>query len=61
MVTVNLLVNAEINAMHMAINGLTTTLKYGAFCNDILLRAATAKNALAANVAKGNQLRDCRF
>jgi len=47
-----LLVNAEIKAMHTTINGWTTTLKYGAFGNDILLRAASAKDALAANVAE---------
>ena len=50
--TAYLIVNAEIKAMHTTSNGWTTTLKYGAFSNDILLRAASAKDALAANVAK---------
>jgi hypothetical protein len=50
--TAYLLVNAEIKAMHTTNNGWTTTLKYGAFGNDILLRAASAKDALAANVAE---------
>ncbi|MGA2489014.1 MAG: hypothetical protein ABSF99_02335 [Anaerolineales bacterium] len=47
-----LLVNAEIKSMHTTFNGWTTTLKYGTFGNDILLRAASAKDALAANVAE---------
>jgi hypothetical protein len=51
-ITSNLLVNAEINAMHTAVNGWTTTLKYGAYGNDILLRAACAKDAPAANLAE---------
>jgi hypothetical protein len=50
--TAYLIVNAEIKAMHTTVNGWTTTLKYGAFGNDILLRAASAKDALAANVAE---------
>ncbi len=50
--TAYLLVNAKIDAMHTTVNGWTTTLKYGAFGNDILLRAACAKDALAANVAE---------
>jgi hypothetical protein len=50
--TAYLIVNAEIKAMHTTSNGWTTTLKYGAFSNDILLRAASAKDAFAANVAK---------
>jgi hypothetical protein len=49
--TANLLVNVEINAMHTTANGWTTSLQYGAFGNDIFLRAASAKDALAANVA----------
>jgi hypothetical protein len=50
--TAYLLVNAEIKAMHTTSNGWTTTLQYGAYGNDILLRAASAKDALAANVAE---------
>jgi hypothetical protein len=49
-VTSNLLVNAEINAMHTTVNGWTTTLKCGAFGNGILLRAACAKDIPAANL-----------
>jgi hypothetical protein len=50
--TAYLLVNAEIKAMHTTINGWTTTLKYGALGNGILLRAACARGAFAANVAE---------
>jgi hypothetical protein len=49
-VTANLLINAEINAIDTTINGWTTTLKCDAYGNDILRRAACAKEAPAANV-----------
>jgi hypothetical protein len=48
--TANLLINAEIKAISTTINGWTTTLQCGLYGNDILLRAACAKDAPAANV-----------
>ena len=48
--TANLLINVEVNAMQTTVNGWSTTLKYGAFGNDILLRAAFAKHLPAANL-----------
>ncbi len=49
-ITANLLINAEINAMQTAVNGWSTTLKYGSWGNNILLRAASAKYLPAANL-----------
>jgi hypothetical protein len=50
-ISANLLINAEINSMHTTFNGWTTTLNCGAIGNNILLRAACAKDLPAANLA----------
>lgn len=50
-ITANLLINAEVNAMQTTVNGWSTTLKCGVYCNNcILLRAACAKDFPAANL-----------
>ena len=48
--TANLLINAEVNSMQTTVNGWSTTLKYGSWGNNILLRAACAKHLPAANL-----------
>jgi hypothetical protein len=49
-ITANLLINAEVNAMQTTINGWSITLQCGVPGNDILLRAACAKDIPAANL-----------
>jgi hypothetical protein len=49
-ITANLLINTEVNAMQATVNGWSITLKCGALGNDILLRAACAKDIPAANL-----------
>jgi len=51
-ITANLLINAEVNSMQTTVNGWSTTLNYGLWGNNILLRAASARYLPAANLPK---------